>query len=202
MGTIERELFLFKCRCSAVSRALSINVLMSSVESPEQAPIATLYTEHHGWLQGWLRRKLGNGCDAADLAQDTFVRLLDAPDTSVVKQTGWQLREPRAYLTLIAKRLVANLYRRRSLEQAYLDALALMPEPVAPSPEERTIILEALQEVDAMLDGLKPAVRAAFLLSQLEGLGYAEIAARLNLSERTVKRYMVQAMARCILLAP
>lgn len=193
---------MFKCRYSAVSRALSINVLMSSVESPDQAPIATLYTEHHGWLQGWLRRKLGNGCDAADLAQDTFVRLLDAPDTSVVKQKDWQLREPRAYLTLIAKRLVANLYRRRSLEQAYLDALALMPEPVAPSPEERTIILEALQEVDAMLDGLKPAVRTAFLLSQLEGLGYAAIAARLNLSERTVKRYMVQAMARCILLAP
>ncbi|KGH28522.1 sigma-70 family RNA polymerase sigma factor [Comamonas testosteroni] len=175
---------------------------MSSVESPDQAPIATLYTEHHGWLQGWLRRKLGNGCDAADLAQDTFVRLLDAPDTSVVKQKDWQLREPRAYLTLIAKRLVANLYRRRALEQAYLDALALMPEPVAPSPEERAIILEALQEVDAMLDGLKPAVRTAFLLSQLEGLGYAEIAVRLNLSERTVKRYMVQAMARCILLAP
>ena len=95
-----------------------------------------------------------------------------------------------------------NLYRRRALEQAYLEALALMPEPMAPSPEEQAIILETLQQVDAMLDGLKPPVRAAFLLAQLEGLGYAEIATHLGLSERTVKRYMVQAMARCIVLQP
>lgn len=164
--------------------------------------VAVLYADHHSWLQGWLRRRLGHAGDAADLAQDTFVRLLDAPDATPEKQGGWQLREPRAYLTLIAKRLLANLYRRRALEQAYLEALALMPEPMAPSPEEQAIILETLQQVDAMLDGLKPPVRAAFLLAQLEGLGYAEIATRLGLSERTVKRYMVQAMARCIVLQP
>lgn len=175
---------------------------MSAAHSPDHHHIAALYSAHHSWLQGWLRRKLSDASDAADLAQDTFVRLLDAPDATPEKQAGWQLREPRAYLTLIAKRLLANLYRRRSLELAYLEALAQMPEPMAPSPEEQAIILETLQQVDVMLDGLKPPVRAAFLLAQLEGLGYAEIAARLELSERTVKRYMVQAMARCILLQP
>jgi RNA polymerase sigma-70 factor (ECF subfamily) len=175
---------------------------MTSPPSLLHHEVTTLYTDHHGWLQGWLRRKLGHAGDAADLAQDTFVRLLDAPDATPEKQGGWQLREPRAYLTLIAKRLLANLYRRRSLEQAYLEALAQLPEPMAASPEDQAIILETLQQVDAMLDGLKPPVRAAFLLAQLEGLGYAEIATRLGLSERTVKRYMAQAMARCILLLP
>jgi DNA-directed RNA polymerase specialized sigma24 family protein len=34
--------------------------------------IRILYTDHHGWLYGWLRRKLGNVCDVADLAHDTF----------------------------------------------------------------------------------------------------------------------------------
>ena len=159
--------------------------------------IQTLYCDHHGWLQGWLRKKLGNAFDAADLAQDTFLRILAAPD----KQGDWQLREPRAYLTVVAKRLLANLYRRRSLEQAYFEALSALPEPQAPSPEQQAIILETLQEIDAMLDGLAPPVRRAFLMAQLEGLGYAEIAATLGVSERTVKRYMAEAMARCILLA-
>ena len=173
---------------------------MSAAEPALHPHIRTLYSAHHGWLQGWLRKKLGNAFDAADLAQDTFVRLLSAPDDTPEKQGDWQLREPRAYLTLIAKRLMANLYRRRSLEQAYLEALGAMPQPMAPSPEQQAIILETLQEIDAMLDGLAPAVRQAFLLAQLEGVGYAEIAAKLAVSERTVKRYMAEAMARCILL--
>jgi len=164
-------------------------------------PVQLLYVQHHGWLQAWLSRRMGNAFDAADLAQDTFLRVLAAPDGTPEKQRGWQLDEPRAYLTLIAKRLLANLYRRRSLEQAYLEALAQVPEVFAPSPEQRALLLETLQEIDAMLDGLAAPVRRAFLLAQLDGLGYAEIAERLTVSERTVKRYMVQAMAHCIVLA-
>ncbi|WP_276204144.1 sigma factor, partial [Delftia tsuruhatensis] len=38
--------------------------------------VATLYSDHHGWLLGWLRKRLGNAFDAADLTQDTYVRLL------------------------------------------------------------------------------------------------------------------------------
>jgi RNA polymerase sigma-70 factor (ECF subfamily) len=62
--------------------------------------------------------------------------------------------------------------------------------------------LETLQEIDGLLDELPPKVRDAFLLSQLDGLTYAQIAKQLNVSERSVKRYMVQAMAKCILLMP
>ncbi|WP_219136632.1 TonB-dependent receptor domain-containing protein [Janthinobacterium sp. UMAB-60] len=34
------------------------------------------YRAHHGWLAHWLQRRLGNAFDAADLMQDTFIRLL------------------------------------------------------------------------------------------------------------------------------
>lgn len=175
---------------------------MPAVQSVHDRAIAHLYTAHHGWLLGWLRRRIGNGWDAADLAQDTFVRLLAAPDATPEKQRGWQLDEPRAYLALVAKRLLVNLHRRRALEQAYLETLAWLPESLAPSPEQRALLLEALQQIDAALDGLPAPVRTAFLLAQLEGLGHAAIAARLGRSERTVKRYMVQAMACCIVHLP
>ncbi|WP_049298462.1 sigma factor, partial [Pseudomonas aeruginosa] len=36
--------------------------------------VSHLYQDHHGWLQGWLRRRLGCAENAADLAQDTFAR--------------------------------------------------------------------------------------------------------------------------------
>lgn len=162
--------------------------------------VASLYVQHHSWLQTFLRRRLGNSHDAADLAHDTFERILAAPDHLTEKQAAWQLDEPRAYLAVIAKRLVSNLFRRRSLEQAYMDALLRMPEPHAPSEEQRAIILESLQCIDAMLDTLPDKTRAAFLMAQLEGTAYADIAARLAVSERTVKRYVAQGLARCIFL--
>ena len=51
------------------------------------------------------------------------------------------------------------------------------------------------------LDGLDPKVRLALVLSQFQGLPYAQIAVRLNVSLRTVKNYIAQAMAHCCLAA-
>ncbi|MGK9563787.1 sigma factor, partial [Salmonella enterica subsp. enterica] len=38
--------------------------------------LSRLYRDHRSWLESWLRRRLGNAWDAADLSQDTFVRVL------------------------------------------------------------------------------------------------------------------------------
>jgi len=158
--------------------------------------VATLYGEHHSWLERWLRRKLSGSDHAADLAQDTFVRVLSVQ----AAQRAVALREPRAYLTIVARNLLINHVQRQSLERSWLDALALVPEPLAPSPEERLIILETLHQIDAMLSGLPAKAREAFLLSQLEGLTYAQVGTRLGVTDRTVKRYMAQAFEQCILL--
>ena len=48
---------------------------------------------------------------------------------------------------------MVDLFRRRTLERAYLEMLALIPDGYAPSPEQRQSLLESLQQIDAMLDG-------------------------------------------------
>jgi RNA polymerase sigma-70 factor (ECF subfamily) len=167
---------------------------MSDAAMPKEQTLHDLYCDHRGWLEGWLRRRMGNACDAADLSQDTFLRLLAS------SQRITDLQEPRAYLLTVGKRLLSNFYQRRSLEQAYLNALASLPEDCVPSPEQRWLLLETLQALDELLDGLPTAVRRAFLWSQLEGLGYQHIAERLRVSERTIKRYMAQAYEHCLLV--
>ncbi|KRP45419.1 RNA polymerase sigma factor [Pseudomonas libanensis] len=158
--------------------------------------IGQLYSHHHGWLQGWLRRRLGNAADASDLAQDTFVRLLSSGPGEPLNFTT-----PRAYLATVAHRLTLNLYRRRSLEQAYLAALAQTPEDLAPSLEHQALVLEALDEIDQVLALLPAKTRQAFLMSQLEGYTQEEIASRLGLSVRSVQRYLARALEECIVLA-
>lgn len=153
-------------------------------------PVEVLYNDHHHWLTGWLRRKLGCPENAADLAQDTFIRVLSARQAPT-------LMEPRAFLTTVAKRVLFNFYRRQDLERAYLETLAQMPEHVAPSEEDRAIILQTLLELDQLLDGLPKQVKRAFLLAQLDGLTYAQIGAQLGISIATVKRHLTKAAMRC-----
>ncbi|MDO8064611.1 MULTISPECIES: sigma-70 family RNA polymerase sigma factor [unclassified Janthinobacterium] len=163
---------------------------MSAAQPGVHQEVGSLYHDHHRWLQGWLRHKLGNAFDAADVAHDTFMRLLNRDEAIAA-------REPRAFLTTVAKGVLGNLYRRRDLEAAYLETLASLPAQCAPDPEAQAILLEALFDIDRRLDGLAPAVRRAFLLSQLDGMPQAAIALELNISLATVQRHLVKAMHQC-----
>ncbi|THF63050.1 sigma-70 family RNA polymerase sigma factor [Pseudothauera nasutitermitis] len=165
---------------------------MSTAVPPDT--LDTLYRDHHGWLQGWLRRKLGNRSDAADLAQDTFLRILAGRNAAAIV-------EPRKYLATIAGSLVVDRFRRRSIEEAYLETLAARPEPTAISPEERTLIIETLLAIDRMLDDFGPRTRAVFLLAQFEGLTYAAIGERLGISVTSVKKHLTRALTQCLILS-
>ena len=151
-----------------------------------------LYREHYDWLQRLMLRRLSCADTAADLVHDTFLRLL------VRNQDLGTIDEPRAYLSHIANGLIANHWRRRDVEQAYLEALRQRPLMVSPSPEVRQIVIDTLCQIDAMLCDLPTKVRQAFLLSRLDGVRYAQIAATLDVSERMVKKYMAQAMLHCL----
>lgn len=166
---------------------------MLSNSEPRFCDVAVLYRQQHSWLQNWLRRRLNCSQSAADLAQDTFMRLL-------AKEQVPQLHAPRTFLAKVAQSVLSNHYRRQKLERAYFEALAAMPEQVAPSLETQAILLETLVALDAALEGLERAVREAFLWSQVDGLSHGEIAERLDVSITTVKRYIVKAGAMCIML--
>lgn len=166
---------------------------MSTLSSSPCGPDAAhrLYTEHHSWLRLRLQQRLGCAFDAADLAHDTFLRIFARRDLA-------DIREPRPYLATVAKGLMVNHLRRSALERAYLESLANLPQDQQPDPETRYLLLETLLEIDALLDGLPTKVRQAFLLSQLDGLTYNEIAGRLGVSLSSVKQYMFKAIRHCM----
>jgi len=155
-------------------------------------PLQLLCETHYDWLCQWWRHRLGHGDEAADFAHDTFLRVLRHPEEAST------LRQPRAYLTTIARGLLNDHWRRRSLERAWLEAMAALPPELAASPEMLLGVQQALQQLDRMLGNLAPQAREVFVLSQLEGLTYVEIAARTGLSDRTVKRYMAQGFEICL----
>ena len=154
--------------------------------------VSDLYEQHSSWLVSWLRRNLDCPHRALDLAHDTFLKIISRTDVQ-------EIRQPRSYLSTIANGLVVDHYRRRSLEQAYQEYLLLQPEEVHICLEEQALIVEALVSVDKLLDSMGKKVKRAFLLSQLDGLTYPEIARQMGISVSSVQKYMAQAMRACYL---
>ena len=160
-------------------------------ESASSDPLRSLYVDHHGWLQSWLQRKLGSSCEAADLAQDTFVRVIAG------RRTHWGA-EPRAFLTHVAKGLLIDHWRRREVERAYLEAIAHLPEPEHPSAEAQHLIVETLLQIERLLSRLPKQTREIFLLSQLDGLTQQQVAERLDTPLITVRRHLRKALIACL----
>lgn len=165
---------------------------MSASGHPLALPLEALYGDHHDWLQGWLRRRLGNAADAADLAHDAFLRLLVTP-----RRFGSQ-PEARSYLRAMANGLCVDLWRRRQIEEAWLAALASQPAAFSPSAEHQVIVLQALQEIDSLLGSLSANAARAFVLAVGCEMTDREVAAELGVSSRMVRKYVAQAMLRCM----
>lgn len=173
---------------------LLFHLIMPVPHAADAQRFQTLYSEHHGWLQQWLRRRLGSSADAADLAQDTFLRVWGRP------RALDEVREPRAWLSRIAQGLVVDKLRRDEVQRTCLAAIAALPEPEVLSPEARLLLVEALCAIDALLDGLGERARQAFLLSRLDEMSYPEIARHLGVSLSSVEKYMAAAIRHCYLV--
>lgn len=151
-----------------------------------------LYRSHQGWLNGWLRKKLGCLHQAADLVQDTFVKLLSLSSLPA-------LREPRAYLLVVANHLVINQYQRHKLEQETLRTMAVLAEEAqTASLEEQAATRQLLgKTLHILADELDDKPRQAFLMARVDGMSYAEIASELGVSESSVKQYLAKVLAHC-----
>ena len=151
----------------------------------------SLYRTHQPWLLNWLKGKLGCPAEAGDMSQDTFLRLL-CVDLSI-------LREPRAYLLVVANRLMINRHRRRQLEADVLQQVAhTIDDCHHKGPAEIVAARDLLYQVLKMLtEELPERPREAFLLARTEGLSYRQIAERLSVSESSVKQYISRALVHC-----
>jgi len=161
------------------------------MEASSTQKMHDLYQEHHSWVYTWLYKKLGNSADAADLAQDTFLRVFN-------RNVEVEIDYPKAYLTSVAKGVMINWFQRKQIERTYLEVLAEQPEMEEFSPERHYLIVETLTEIFNLLNALPKTVRDTFLYAQLEGLKYEEIAVKLDISLSTVKRNMKKVYIHCL----
>jgi RNA polymerase sigma factor (sigma-70 family) len=151
------------------------------------------FEAHYAELLRYLTRLTGNAERAADVAQDIYLRLTAVPEGGPV------IQNPRAYLFRVAGNLAVDALRKegRSAARAAPESLGVEVEDPLASPEAQLLARERVQLLDEALRDLSPKARQALLLSRLEGATFAQIAARLGVSESMVAKYIAQALRAC-----
>ena len=134
---------------------------------------AAEFETYRGHLRGVAYQMLGSASEADDAVQETWLRLSRADTGSIANLGGW--------LTTVVARICLDMLRARTARRE--EPLAPeMPEPVvspddAANPEHAAVLADSVGvALLVVLDTLSPAERLAFVLHDVFGVPFAEIA--------------------------
>ncbi|MBW7901581.1 MAG: sigma-70 family RNA polymerase sigma factor [Rhodocyclaceae bacterium] len=146
-------------------------------------------------LLNFLNRQVNDRDTAADLAQESFARVL------AVQHAGRAVLDVRALLYRTARNLVIDQHRRAELRRHEdLDAIPEDLHPPAPrhlQPEDALASRQAVHTYAAAIEALPPRCREAFVLHVFDELSHAQVAQRMGISVSMVEKHVVRGMVAC-----
>ena len=156
--------------------------------------VSQLFRDHNRVLVRYLTARLRSEQEAKEVAQEAYVRLL-------------QLQEPgtpsllRAYLFKTAANLAIDRLRHRSVryrvEEQPEFVEQLTTSGAADDPAEKLLESELADQLLGYLQELPTTCQQVFNLHRFEGVSQHEVAVRVGISERMVRRYVTYAMVYC-----
>ncbi len=167
--------------------------LAKAVADRKPSLVERLFAEHGGALQAFFRRRIRSQADAADLAQEVYLRMLRIGNQEAI-------RNPVPYLYTVANNLVkehAVLERRRASGIDIDEAPAQEQLETLPAFDGDLDATQRVARLGVVLKQLRPKCRAAVVLRFTHELTYREIAIHLGVSPQMAKKYVVQALGHC-----
>lgn len=162
------------------------------MQDGEARPLLAAFETHYDELTAFVRRKVDCPALAADIVQETYVRLAGGrvPDAA---------RNPRAFLYRVAANLTVDHLRQRRSRAKYVSSEPLAEEvaDAQPSAEAAVEARQRLALLASAVDELPPRCRQVFVLRKLEGLDQAEIAETLGISRNMVEKHLRKALLHC-----
>jgi RNA polymerase sigma-70 factor (ECF subfamily) len=159
----------------------------------ESLSIHEVIRRHHDTLIRFLRLRLRVKDDAADVAQEAYIRMMQYEGSR-------EIQSPSSMLFRIAINVANDLGRseqvRRITDRTSIDGMDLACG--APPIEREIAAQQDLKLVYDVIENLPPKCRRAFLLSRVHHMTYPQIAAHCGISVKMVEKHIGHALAICI----
>jgi RNA polymerase sigma factor (sigma-70 family) len=146
-----------------------------------------LYREHQAAVAAFCRSVLRDRGEAEDATQQVFLSAHRA------LLNGSAPREPLAWLLTVARHECYARFRRRATSPV---ANGDLPDSATPDASVQVLRAGELASMWDEVAHMPPAQREAFLLREIRGLSYGQLAAELSLSPPSVRSLLVRARVR------
>ncbi|MBV4482926.1 RNA polymerase sigma factor [Pseudomonas khavaziana] len=149
-----------------------------------------LFLKHADTLRGYLARKVRDPQLAADLVQESFLRLAQKP-------AGEHIDNSQGYLYRTASNLLIDHIRqeaRRKTDTVPHEALAEIEDDVA-GLEAQAMAQQQRQALKQALAELPERTQQIFRLNRIEGMTHAQVAQHLDISDSSVQKHLAKALA-------
>ena len=158
----------------------------------EPLSVQNTIRRYHDSLIQFLRQRLRVPEDALDVAQETYIRMMQYQDSR-------QIRSPSSMLFRIAINVANDLGRaeaaRGMRNHCSVDDLDIASDE--PSAERQITAREDLELLYKTIEQLPPKCRQVFLLSRVRRMTYGEIAQHCGISRKMVEKHVSHALAVC-----
>jgi len=163
--------------------------LVERCREGDRTALAALVTRYQRAIYNAAYRVLGNGEDAADVAQSVFLRVAERLDDFDAQRRFF------SWIYRIAINEALNVLRRNGHEEP-LGERDELPGAESLDPERQARHSELAGRVQVALMSLRFDDRIVITLRHFSGCSYGEIASILELQEKTVKSRLFEARQR------
>ncbi len=154
--------------------------------------LAHLYLRHFSELRTFLRGRVGCREVAAELTQETFIRIMSYPDETI--------QNARAMLYRIASNLVIDHHRAylKHPDKVCIDDLAYDEQLATDLTDPARVICarQVLEKLCSVIEGLPPRCHHAFVLHKFDGYSHVEIAQKLGITRNAVEKLLIRALVQ------
>lgn len=158
----------------------------------EALSVQGVIRRYHESLLRFLKNRLRVSADAADVAQETYIRMLQYEGSR-------EIHSAPSLLFRIAINVAHDLGRsehtRRAADHHPFEDMDIASEQ--PTPEREVAAAQDLELLYAAIEQLPPKCRQVFLLSRAQRMTYPEIAAHCGISVKMVEKHISRALQIC-----
>lgn len=169
-------------------RTLSDTQLLDLIKSGDEAAFAEAYERYWLVIYVHIMKMLGNEDDAKDITQEVFT-ILWVKAGSIEKCNNLA-----GYLYVSARHKVINFIRQNKVRRDYLNSLSEYAAEMRNTTFEQLNARDLQSALETEIRTLPPRMREIFELSRKQNLSYKEIAVRLDISDKTVKKQISNAL--------